>query len=134
MKITEKINLFIEHKEFTKNGETKIYYKLSTSIASKQKDGSYLRMPIDIIANDKRYPDAVLAKLDPMKMYTANILNGWLMVDDYTNKEGKQIKKLVIYIEEMKLLDSKPIDQEKRKKALASAKGEPSGQNTDLPF
>ena len=134
MKLTEKINLFVEHKEFTKAGETKIYYKLTTSIATKLENGDYLRMPVDIIVNPKKYPDALLAKLDPMNMYTANIINGWLMVTDYTNKDGKQIKKIAIYVEEMKLVDSKPIDQEKRNKALQRGKGSAGGQNNDLPF
>lgn len=134
MKLTEKINLFVEHKPYKKNGEQRIYYKLTTSIATKQQDGSYLRMPIDIIVNDKKYPDSVLAKLKPELMYTANIINGWLIVDDYISKDGKQVKKLCIYVEEMKLTGSTPIDQEKRQKALETAKGGSDGQNTDLPF
>lgn len=134
MKVLDKINLFVEHKEFEKAGEKKIYYKLTTSIATKQESGDYLRLPVDIIVNPKKYPDAVLAKLDPMKMYVANIINGWLMVTDYLNKDGKQVKKLAIYIEEMKLTDCKPIDQDKRNKALQGAKGTPNGQNPDLPF
>lgn len=134
MKLTDKINLFVERKPYTKNKENKIFYKLSTSIATKQKSGDYLRMALDIIANDKKYPDAVLAKLDPNLMYTANVVNGWLMVDEYVNKDGKNVKKLVLYIDEMKLTGSTPIDQEKRNKALASAKGKADGENNELPF
>lgn len=134
MKLIEKINLFVERKPYKKNGEEKIYYKLSTSIATKQKDETYLRMPVDIIVNDKKYPEALLSKLDPNFMYTANVINGWLMVDSYFNKDGKQIKKLVIYVDEMKLIGKSPIDQEKRKKALENAKTDTNGQNTDLPF
>ena len=109
MKVTDKINLFVEHKSYKKNGEEKVFHKLSTTIATKQKDGSFLRMSLDIIANDKKYPDAVLKKLDENKMYTANIINGWLMVDDYVNKDGKTIKKLVLYVDEMKLTGNTPI-------------------------
>lgn len=134
MKLTEKINLFVERKPYKKNGEEKIYYKLSTSIATKTNDGDYLRMPLDIIVNDKKYPESLLAKLDPNFMYTANVINGWLMVDKYFNKDGLQVKKLVIYVDEMKLTGQSPIDQEKRKKALANAKGNADGQKLDLPF
>ena len=134
MKLTEKINLFVERKPYKKNGEEKTYYKLTTSIATKQKDDSYLRLAVDVIPNDKKYPEAVLAKLDPTQMYTANIINGWLIVDDYLNKDGKQIKKLCIYVEEMKLTGHTPIDQEKREKALQASRGDEVGQDTDLPF
>lgn len=134
MKLTEQINLFVEPKKFKKGGEEKVFYKLTTSIATKLENGEYLRMPVDIIPNPKRYPDTLLARLDPNQMYKADIKNGWLMVTDYFDKNGKQIKKLCIYIEEMKLTGSTPIDTEKREKALASAKGNAGGQNTDLPF
>ena len=134
MKVTDKINLFVEHKTYKKNGEEKIFHKLSTTIATKQKDGSFLRMSLDIIANDKKYPDAVLKKLDENKMYTANIINGWLMVDDYVNKDGKTIKKLVLYVDEMKLTGNTPIDTEKRKKALETAKGAKTEEDNELPF
>lgn len=134
MKLTEKINLFVEPKKFKKGGEEKIFYKLTTSIATKQDDGTYLRIAVDVIPNDKRYSSTVLAKLDPNQMYTADIKSGWLMVTDYFNKDGKQIKKLAIYVEEMKLTGSSPIDQEKRQKAIESAKGVAGGENPDLPF
>lgn len=134
MKVTDKINLFVEHKSYKKNGEEKVFHKLSTTIATKQKDGSFLRMSLDIIANDKKYPDAVLKKLDENKMYTANIINGWLMVDDYVNKDGKTIKKLVLYVDEMKLTGNTPIDTEKRKKALETAKGAKTEEDTELPL
>ena len=134
MKLTEKINLFVEPKPFKKNGEEKIFYKLSTSIATKQKDESYKRMVVDVLANDKKYPDAVLAKLDPNFMYTVNIINGWLIVTDYVNKEGRTVKKLAIYVEEMKITGKTAIDQEKRNKALLASKGESDGENNDFPF
>ena len=134
MKLTEKINLFVEPKPFKKNGEEKIFYKLSTSIATKQKDESYKRMVVDVLANDKKYPDAVLAKLDPNFMYTVNIINGWLIVTDYVNKEGRTVKKLAIYVEEMKITGKTAIDQEKRNKALLASKGDADGENNDFPF
>lgn len=134
MKLTEKINLFVEQKPYKKNGEQKVFYKLTTSIATKQQDGSYLRMVVDVIPNDKKYPEAVLAKLDPTQMYTANIINGWLIVDDYLNKDGKQVKKICIYVEEMKLTGHTAIDQEKREKARQASQGGSVGQDTDLPF
>lgn len=134
MKLTDKINLFVEHKTYKKNGEEKIFHKLSTTIATKQEDGSYLRMSLDVIANDKKYPDTVLKKLDQDKMYTANVINGWLMVDEYVNKDGKKIKKIVLYVDEMKLTGNTPIDTEKRKKALETAKGVSSEEDTELPF
>lgn len=134
MKLTEKINLFVEPKPFKKNGEEKIFYKLSTSIATKQKDESYKRMVVDVLANDKKYPDAVLAKLDPNFMYTVNIINGWLIVTDYVNKEGRTVKKLAIYVEEMKITGKTAIDQEKRNKALLASKGDSDGENNDFPF
>ena len=134
MKLTEKINLFVEPKPYKKNGEQKIFYKLTTSIASKKEDGSYIRKPLDVLVNDKKYPEALLAKLDPAFMYTADIKNGWLIVDDYINKEGKSVTKFAIYIEEMKLTGKSPIDQEKREKALKNAKSGSGEQNNDLPF
>lgn len=134
MKVTEKINLFVERKPYKKNGEEKIFYKLTTSIATKIDEENYLRMPVDIIVNAKKYPDAVLAKLDPSFMYTADIKNGWLAVDKYINKDGKEIKKVCIFIDEMKLTGKSPIDQEKRNKALEKAKGGKVEDSDDLPF
>ena len=134
MKLSEKLNLFVERKPYKKAGEPKTFYKLTTSIATKQQDGNYIRMVVDVIPNDKKYPEAVLAKLDPAFMYTANVTNGWLIVDDYINKDGKQVKKLCIYVDEMKLEGRSPIDQEKRQKALESAKGKENGENPELPF
>lgn len=134
MKVTEKINLFVERKPYKKNGEEKIFYKLTTSIATKIDEENYLRMPVDIIVNAKKYPDAVLAKLDPSFMYTADIKNGWLAVDKYVNKDGKEIKKVCIFIDEMKLTGKSPIDQEKRNKALEKAKGGKVEDLDELPF
>ena len=134
MKLTEKINLFVEHIDYKKNGETKTFHKLTTSIATKQEDGTFLRMPVEVFANTKRYPEGKLAKLSSSNMYTANIKNGWLVVNDYTNKNGEQVKKLCIYIDEMKLEGATPIDEEKRKNALESAKSKKDGQNPDLPW
>ena len=134
MKLTEKLNLFVEHIAYKKGGEEKTFHKLTTSIATKQEDGTFLRMPVDIFANAKRYPDAVLAKLDSKFMYTINIKNGWLVVDDYTNKDGKQIKKLCIYVDEMKIESKTAIDQEKREKALESAKSNQTGEDNEFPF
>lgn len=134
MKLTETINLFVEPKPYKKNKEDHVFYKLTTTISTKQKDETYKKMSLDIIANDKKFPEAVLAKLDPKFMYTANVLNGWLIVDDYVNKEGKTIKKLCLYIEDMKLTGRSPIDQEKREKARQGAKAGADGENPDLPF
>lgn len=134
MKLTEKINLFVERKSYKRGGEEKTFYKLTTSIATKQQDGEYLRMVVDVIPNAKKYPDAILAKLDPTYMYTANVINGWLIVDDYVNKDGDQIKKLCIYVDEMKLEGRSAIDQEKRQKALETAKGKADGEKSELPF
>ena len=134
MKITEKINLFIERKEYKRNGETKILYKLTTSIRAKKGEDEYVRMSVDVIANPKKYPEAVLAKLDPAFMYVANVKNGWLTIDEYVSKDGKRVKKLVIFIDEMKLESKSPIDLEKREKSLQSAKGGADGENDDLPF
>lgn len=134
MKLTEKINLFVEPKPYKKGGEAKTFYKLTTSIATKKQDGSYLRLPVDIIVNDKKYPEATLAKLDPNQMYSADIKNGWLIVDSYTNKDGKEVKKLCIYVDEMKLTGKTPIDQEKREKARNASKTSETEQESDLPF
>ena len=134
MKLTETLNIFVEHRPYKKNGESKIFHKITTSISTKQKSGDYLRMPVDIVVNDKKYPEAVLAKLDEKFMYKVNVINGWLMVDSYVNKDGDTIKKLVIYIDEWKSISKTPIDQEKRSKALESAKGNEGEQNTGLPF
>lgn len=134
MKLTEKINLFVERKPFKKNGVSKTFHKLTTSIATKKTDDTYIRMVVDVIPNAKKYPDAILAKLDPAYMYTANVINGWLVVDSYVNKDGETIKKLCIYVDEMKLEGRSIIDQEKRQKALENVKGKSNGENLDLPF
>ena len=134
MKLTEQLNLFVEPKPFKKNGKDHVFYKITTSIATKQEDDTYLRIPVDVILNPKKFPEEKLAKLDPSFMWIVNVLNGWLMVTDYINKDGEQVKKLAIYIEDMKLTNKTPIDQEKRNKALESRKGSKGGEIPDLPF
>ena len=134
MKLTEQLNLFIEPRPYKKGGEEKTFYKVTTSIATKLEDGSYLRKAVEVILNPKKFPDEKIAKLDPSFMWVVNVLNGWLMVTDYTDKHGNQVKQLAIYIEDMKLTSKTPIDQAKRQKALESRKGNSGEQNTDLPW
>ena len=134
MKITETINMFVERKPYKKNGEQKTFYKLTATIASKKKDETYIRKSITIVPNEKRYPESVLAKLDPNMMYTAEIINGWLIVDAYVNKDGDTKKEFAIYIDEFTLKKATPIDLEKREKGLAKAKGKSNEENTGLPF
>lgn len=134
MNLTGKINVFVEHKPYKKNGEEKIFYKLTTSIASKKEDGSYIRKQVNVFLNDKKYPEALLAKLNPMFMYVGEIAKGWIIVDDYVNADGKTVKNLAIYVDEIKWTGRTAIDQDKRNKALASANGGASREDSDLPW
>lgn len=134
MKLTDKINLFIEKKNYTAKGESKTFVKLSTSVSTKDKDGKYIRFTLEVKLNPKKYTDEMLSKLDDAKMYTAELISAWLACDTYTNKNGVTTKKLIIFVDEMNLIDAKPIDQEKRTKAIENAKKPKGGENPDLPW
>ena len=133
MKLTDKINLFVEKKEVTIKGEKKTFVHLTTSISTKDKDGKYVRFTMEVKLKPKKFGDDKLLKLDEGKMYTADLISAWLSVDTYV-RNGVTTKKLIIFVDEMKLIDAKLIDQEKRTKALESAKKPQEQDNPDLPW
>ena len=134
MKLSDKINLFVERRSYTKNGVEKVFTKLSTGISTKQEDGQYIRFTLEVKLNAKKYPEEMVSKLDQNMVYTADLKDAWLACDTYTSKTGVTTKKLVIFVNEMELVDAKPIDQEKRAKALESLKKGKEPKNPALPW
>lgn len=131
MKLVEEINFFIEDKT-KKDGTTIRTFK--TNISTKQEDGSFVRLYKDVIFSSKQFPEAVLRKLDPAKVYTLNIIDGWLNVREYLDKDGNKHKVDYIFVNKAKLTGAKAIDQEKRQKALEARQNAKSEGNDDLPF
>lgn len=112
MNITGQLKLFVQERQSSKGGSFK---KFSSNISSKQTDGTYVNMPVDIIFNKDKYPEATTSKLDTKFCYDLDITNGFLIVREYEGKSGK-VQVLVIYVNEC------TIDNPKELKAKKSSK------------
>ena len=110
MKLQGKLRLFIQVKKGTK-GE---FLKFTSNISTKQGDGTYANIPVDILFNKEKYPEATLAKLNPDCNYNLEIADGSLMVRQYEGKNGLQ-QVLCIYVNECTINDEKKTNKKSSK-------------------
>lgn len=121
MLVSGKIYIFPE--EIRKLGDGSEMRNINTSISTKQEDGSYINMTLEVKFNKEKIPMSKLLKLDVNKCYELEILDGWLSVRKYTNQNGDERRVLYIFCNDGKLTGSKEI-QKKPKEEKPS----------DLPF
>lgn len=132
MKITGEINLFVEDRKIS-GKEVRVF---RTNISTKQHDETYIRGYMDVVLSSKTFPTEKTSKLDPNKVYTFDITDGWLNVRQY-EKGGIVHKVFYIFANKGKLTKATPIDQEKRQKALEALEARKNVENAssdDLPF
>ena len=108
MNVSGKLTLFIQEK---KTSEGKIFHTYSTSVGSKQEDGSYLNATMEVGFNKERFPLSKLEKLDSAKAYILEIKDSWLSVRKFTTKEGKEARVIYLFINDAEIKDSKEINK-----------------------
>lgn len=94
MNVNGQAKLFIKELKSSKGGTFK---KFTSNISTKQDDGTYINLPVDIVFSKDKYPEATLNKLDVSKNYDLDIQNGFLFVREYESN-GNIVKVLCIYV------------------------------------
>lgn len=116
MVITGKFNVFVEDKK----GQEKSYFKtFSTTISTKQADGSYLNKSIEVRLDKESFPSERVAKFDSRYMYEFEVSEAWLGVRSYT-KDDNEVRILYLYINQAEIKSKKKITK-------------PSNEADDLP-
>ena len=110
MKVTGLTTLFVEEKSGSKF--------FSTTISRKAEDGTYKNCSLDVRFSKEKFPNESLNKLDPKFAYRLNILDGFLSVRTYQNKEGKEVRVIYLQVEDGELKDKKEISKTENKNDL----------------
>lgn len=106
MKVTGLTTLFVEEKSGSKF--------FSTTISRKVEDGTYNNCSLDVRFSKEKFPKESLDKLDPKFAYKINILDGFLSVRTYKNKEGKEVRVIYLQVEDGELKDKKEISNKQK--------------------
>lgn len=110
MQTNGKLRLFLQKRKGSK-GE---FVKFTSNISTKQQDGSYVNLPVDIIFNKEKYPESTLSKLNVESNYNLEIADGSLMVREYeANGVKKQV--LCIYVNDCTINDEKKTKKASKK-------------------
>ena len=99
MEIKGKITIFPEKRK-NENGE---FIVCKGTISSKDQDGKYLNKSVEVKFDKDHFPRAKVNTLNPDYCYQLEVEKGYLVVDGYTNKEGKLITAINLFVEEGKL-------------------------------
>ena len=110
MKVTGLTTLFVEERSGSKF--------FSTTISRKAEDGTYKNWSLDVRFSKEKFPNESLNKLDPKFAYRLNILDGFLSVRTYQNKEGKEVRVIYLQVEDGELKDKKEISKTENKNDL----------------
>ena len=110
MKVTGLTTLFVEERSGSKF--------FSTTISRKAEDGTYKNCSLDVRFSKEKFPNESLNKLDPKFAYRLNILDGFLSVRTYQNKEGKEVRVIYLQVEDGELKDKKEISKTENKNDL----------------
>lgn len=110
MKVTGLTTLFVEERNGSKF--------FSTTISRKAEDGTYKNCSLDVRFSKEKFPNESLNKLDPKFAYRLNILDGFLSVRTYQNKEGKEVRVIYLQVEDGELKDKKEISKTENKNDL----------------
>lgn len=102
MDIKGKIILFPEHVQ-RKDGTT--FPRFSTSITKKEENVAYHKHMRVIF--DKSIPEEKLLKLDPSKYYLFEVMEGWLTLETYKDKDGVLRYEFAVFVKSGKPCESK---------------------------
>jgi hypothetical protein len=103
MKVTGLTTLFVEERMGNNF--------FSTTISRKAEDGTYKNCSLDVRFNKEKFPKESLDKLEEDKAYKLNVLDGFLSVRTYKDKEGKEHRIIYLQVEDGKLEGSKEINK-----------------------
>ena len=99
MEIKGKIIIFPE----MKHNEKGDFIVCKGTISSKDQNGKYLNKSVEVKFDKEKFPRAKVNALNPDMCYQLEVEKGYLVVDGYTDKEGKQITFINLFVEEGKL-------------------------------
>lgn len=105
MTVAGKINLFINPH---KRGNGEVFNTYSTTIASKDENGVYTHLTIDVRFSKDFAPES-LAKLNAKYYYVLEIQEGFLTVRTWKDKDGNERKSPVIAVQKAKVTEKKPV-------------------------
>lgn len=116
MVITGKVKLFVETKEAEEGRKFKVF---STSISSKVKDSeNYIHKSMSVVFSAENFPAESLAKLKDNMVYDLELIDSWLAVRGYQDKEGKDRTTIYLMVNKAKLTGSKEIKKQKEQDDL----------------
>lgn len=107
MTISGKFNVFVEDK---KGQEKSLFKTFSTTISTKQQDGSYLNKSIEVVLDKEEFPAERKAKFDSKFMYEFEVSEAWLGVRSYT-KDENEVRILYLYINKAEVKSKKKINK-----------------------
>ena len=116
MLINGKFNVFCEDK---KGQEKSLFKTFSTTISTKQQDGSYLNKSIEVRLDKEEFPSERVAKFNAQFVYEFEVSEAWLGVRSYT-KDDNEVRVLYLYINKAEIKSKKKISK-------------PSNEADDLP-
>ena len=116
MVITGKIKLFVETKEAEEGRKFKVF---STSISSKVKDTeNYIHKSMGVTFSAENFPSETLNKLQDNKVYDLDLVNSWLAVRSYKDKDGNEKTTIYLMVNKATLTGSKEIKKQKEQDDL----------------
>lgn len=114
MEIKGQSKLFIKELKSAKGGT---FRKYNTNISSKDSEGKYVNIPVDVIFNKENYPEATMNKLDLTKCYDLDIKSGYLLAREYeANGSKKQV--VVFFVNDCTINNPKSISSSSKKDSL----------------
>lgn len=111
MVIQGKIKLFVETKQAEEGRKFKVF---TTSISTKIKDSEeYLHKSMKVIFSGENFPAEKLNKLQDSKVYDLQLVDSWLGVRAFKDKDGNQRTEFYLMVNKAELTGSKEIKKNK---------------------
>lgn len=109
MNVIGKTKIFVNEYE----GQAGVVRSYLTSLGTKDGTGAYLNCSLRVYFGKKNFPLEKLAKLSTEKWYEFEIHDGWLTVEKFTTKDGVEVKRPALHIEDGKILEQHKIAPKK---------------------
>lgn len=106
MKLSGDLTLFVKERK-TKDGKS--FNTYTTTVGSKQEDGSYLNASMDVVFTKEEFPESKLSKLSPKRYYRLEVEEAYHSVRAYNDAEGKEHRVIILVIVKATVKDSKEI-------------------------
>lgn len=112
MEIKGKITIFPEARKIKlENGEEKTLIICKGTISNKTEDGKYLNKSVLVKLASTKFPEEKVNLLKPEECYELNVESGFLSVESFKGKDGKERRDLSIVVLEGKLTGHKPVQK-----------------------